>query len=74
MSILIEVDLLSMKNEKAYLKRVMNNSMEEDVYYQKTGKNNKFQKNKKASPKKERFKQSSFDDLDWQDDLHSRKK
>ena len=63
-----------MKNEKAYLKRVMNNSMEEDVYYQRTGKGNKFQKNKKASPKKDKFRRDSFDDLDWQDDFHSRRK
>jgi hypothetical protein len=63
-----------MKNEKAYLKRVMNNSMEEDVYYQRTGKVNKLSKNKKASPKKDKFKRGSFDESDYGDDFRRGRK
>ncbi len=73
MSILIEVDLLSMKNEKAYLKQVLNNSMEEDVFYQRTEKKHKFSKNKKSTTKKVNLTKDSFDD-DWGTGYRDRKK
>jgi hypothetical protein len=63
-----------MKNEKAYLKQVLNNSMEEDVYYQKAGKGSKFSKSKKTPIKKEKFKRESFDDFDYGDDFRKGKK
>ena len=52
----------------------MNNSMEEDVYYQRTGKVNKLSKNKKASPKKDKFKRGSFDESDYGDDFRRGRK